>query len=292
MKLSHNNFPYSSIFAWVPAYSLEETVRRLARIGYDGIEISAGAPHAWPPYLTTMRRQEVKNLFEEHEITLSSMLPAPGGGPGVNPASPSEEERRWTVGYYKEIAELCAEWGAETLLYIPGWQIFGTTRRQAWAWSREVLGQIAHHAGERGITVVIEPTPENSNLCESCDDAIELMEDVAMPNVKLMFDTCHVFYRREVPTDYVYRMGKDLKHVHLSEIDRLPPGSGSGDWVSLIDALGEVEFDGYLTMEIGFQRGREADGGARLAYQFMKPLVDAWSARSSGAESELIGSSG
>jgi sugar phosphate isomerase/epimerase len=32
-------------------FSFVETVRRLARIGYTGVEIMADVPHAWPAYL-------------------------------------------------------------------------------------------------------------------------------------------------------------------------------------------------------------------------------------------------
>ena len=37
--------------------TLDEVVRRLARIGYDGIEIGCAAPHAWPAYLGEARRR-------------------------------------------------------------------------------------------------------------------------------------------------------------------------------------------------------------------------------------------
>ena len=40
-----------------PSYELDEVVRRLARIGYDGIEIGCAAPHAWPAYLGKARRR-------------------------------------------------------------------------------------------------------------------------------------------------------------------------------------------------------------------------------------------
>ena len=51
MKLSFNTWVYSSFPIWVPAYPLEETIRRIARIGYDGIEIAAAAPHAYPAWI-------------------------------------------------------------------------------------------------------------------------------------------------------------------------------------------------------------------------------------------------
>jgi sugar phosphate isomerase/epimerase len=275
MRISYNTWAYSSFFVWVPAYTLDETIKRIAGLGYDGIEIGAAAPHAYPPHLSADRRVQVRDLLQEHNLSLSSMLPAPSGGPGNNPASPNIEERRATVEHYKELAELTAFWGGKTLIYLPGWIIFGTTRRQAWAWSREVLTEVADAIAHTGVTLVIEPTSHDTNLCMSADDAIELMQDVDRPNVKLMFDTFHVLYSKEVMSDYPYKMGADLKHIHISDNDRLPPGSGVGDFPSLIDSLIENGFDGYLTMETGFhRRGIEPDEDARTSIEYLRPLVE------------------
>ena len=276
LKLAFNTWSYSSFPVWVPAYPLEETIKRIARIGYDGIEIGAAAPHAYPAYLSNERRREIKQLLGGHGLELSSMLPAPGGGPGHNVASPLPEERQNAIEQYKLVAELCADLGGKTLLYVAGWQIFGTPRPQAWEWSRAALVEIAEAAAGFGVTVVVEPTPVDSNLIESADDAIELRNEVGAANVKLMFDTIHALYRNEVPSDYVYQMREHLHHVHLSDIDRLPPGQGRGDFVGLMQALADIGYEGYLAMEIGFhRRDIEPDRVARQAYEFMKPLVEA-----------------
>ncbi|MCU1619213.1 MAG: sugar phosphate isomerase/epimerase, partial [Modestobacter sp.] len=100
MKISYNTWAYSSFFVWVPSYTLEETIKRIASFGYDGIEIGAAAPHAYPAHLGADRRRLIKDLLDEHGISLSSMLPAPSGGPGNNPASPYVEERRATIEHY------------------------------------------------------------------------------------------------------------------------------------------------------------------------------------------------
>lgn len=275
MKLSFNTWPYASFPVWLPAYPLEEVIKRIASIGYDGIEIGAASPHAYPPTLTKERRKDIKKILDHYGLEVSSMLPALSGGPGHNVASPIPEERRHTIEHYKEVVELCAEWGGKTVLYIPGWQIFGTSRKQAWEWSREALSEISETAADYGVNMVIEPTPFDSNLVDRCDDAIELMEDVNQPNVKLMFDTFHALHRKEVSTDYVYSMGENLKHLHISDNDRLPPGQGRGDFVSLISALKDINYDGYLAMELGFdRRDIEPDNVARQAFEYLKPLVD------------------
>ena len=274
MKLSFNTWVYSSFPVWVPAYTLEETIKRIAGIGYDGIEIGAAAPHAYPSHLNKDRRKAIKRILDDNGIAVSSMLPAPGGGPGFNVASPLEEERMEAVAQYKQVVELCSDLGGPTVMYIAGWQIYGTSRIQAWEWSRQALTEIAKTAADFGIVLVVEPTPTDSNLVESCDDAIEMMEQVGAKNVGLMFDTQHAYYRNEVPTDYVYRMGKNLRHIHLSEFGRLPPGAGRGDFVGLVSALREIGYEGYLTMEIGFnRRDVEPDLVARQAYEYLKPLV-------------------
>ncbi len=274
MKLAFNTWVYSSFPVWVPAYPLEEVIKRLARIGYEGIEIGAAAPHAYPDYLTTDRRKEIKSVLDDNNLALASMLPAPGGGPGFNVASANPLERAAAIDQYKKVTELCADWGGKILLYVAGWQVFGTSRDQAWGWSRDALIEIADFAKGHDITVCIEPTSADSNLIDSCDDVMTLMAEVDRPNVKAMFDTFHTLYRNEVPTDYVYRLGADLKHIHIADVNRDPPGAGVVDYVALMAALKEVGFDGYVTPEVGFtRRNVEPDDMARRAHDFLRPLM-------------------
>lgn len=275
MKLAFNTWVYSSFPVWVPAYTIEDTIERIARIGYDAIEIGAASPHAYPDYLDAKRRREIKRVLDASKLGLASMLPAPGGGPGFNVASPLEAERKAAIHQYEKVIELCADLGGRTVIYVAGWQIFGTTRERAWEWTRAALRSIAPVAADRGVTLVIEPTSADSNLVDSCDDAIRLMREVDAPNVKLMFDTYHALYRNEVPTDYVLRMGKDLHHLHLADMNRAAPGDGRVDYVGLLQALRSVGYDGYLTMEIGYdKRAIEPDYIARRAFEYMKPLLD------------------
>ena len=76
MKLAFNTWVYSCFPVWVPAYPLEEVVPRLAAIGYEGIELGAATPHAYPDYTGRERRREIKKLFETNNIALVSMTPA------------------------------------------------------------------------------------------------------------------------------------------------------------------------------------------------------------------------
>src|ERR1700740_474032 len=251
MKYALKTWTYSSYPAFLPAYPLDEAIRRLAAIGYDGVEIGCAAPHAWPPYLSNGRRREIRQLVKSCGLEVVSLLATPGGGPGLNPASPLVEEREATIKYYNEVIDLAADLGAGKVLYIAGWQIFGTSRQQAWDWSRDCLDRISSYAEAKNIVLVVEANAASTNLIETADDALELMRSVSRKNVKVMLDTLLIIYRNDIPASHVRVMRKDLVHGHVSDRDRLLPGEGGVDWLGFMQALLEAKFDGFVTMEIG-----------------------------------------
>lgn len=273
MKYSFNTWAYSGFPCWVPSYPLKEVIERLARIGYDALEIGCAQPHAWPYYLDSAQRKEIKRWLTDNNMSVSSMLPAPGGGPGGNIASPTKVERDWTVQYMKDCMDLGLDLDCKTLLCVCGWYGFGTRKRDAWKYAIESISKVADYAKKSGVTVMLEPTATDSNLVEAADDAINMMEDVGKDNVKLMFDTAHALYRNEVPSDYIYTMGKDLKHVHMTDYNRLAPGTAGCDFLPIMQALKDIMYDGYVTMENGFpSRGTHPDSVARISLENLKEI--------------------
>lgn len=273
MKYAFNTWVYSSFPCWVPAYPLDETIKRLANIGYDGIELGCTTPHAWPAYLDQQKRKYIGQCLKDNNIVISSMLAVPGGGPGGNVASVDDAERNWTIQHLKDICDLAVDFDCKTLLYVAGWYIYGTKKQIAWVNSLNTLKEIGKYAGDRGITVCIEPTAEDSNLVESAEDALLMMEQCELPNVGVMFDTAHAFHRCEPPTDYIYTMGKNLKHIHLTDYNRQAPGTAGCDFVSIMQALKDVGYEGYVTLENGFNsRKVHPDSVARVSLETLKGI--------------------
>ncbi|SEP42043.1 sugar phosphate isomerase/epimerase family protein [Propionispora vibrioides] len=273
MKYSFNTWAYSSFPCWVPAYPLKDTIERLARIGYDAIELGCASPHAWPYFLDAAKRKEINKWLKDSNIVFSSLLPAPGGGPGANIASAMKEEREWSVQYVKDVIDMADDFNCHTVLIVCGWYIYGTKQEEAWKYSRESIRNIAEYARRKGTRLCLEPTPTDSNLVETADDALIMKDQVGMDNVFVMFDTAHALYRNEPPTDYIYRMGNDLKHVHLTDYDRKAPGTGGCDFVAIMQALKDVDYAGYVTMETGFPtRGIHPDSCARISLENLKAI--------------------
>src|SRR6266487_2261543 len=54
-------------------FSFPEAVRRLAKIGYAGVEIMADVPHAWPAYLLDEQKQGIRRALNENKVAISNI---------------------------------------------------------------------------------------------------------------------------------------------------------------------------------------------------------------------------
>ena len=143
------------------------------------MELGCAQPQAWPYFTSAEERKKIRACLQENHLRISSMLPAPGGGPGGNIASANLAEREWTKQYWKDCIDMGLELDdCKTLLCVCGWYIYGTRKRHAWQWARDAIGEVADYAAKSGVTLMLEPTATDSNVVEGCDDAIMMMEDI------------------------------------------------------------------------------------------------------------------
>ena len=54
-------------------YSIEETIGRVASLGYRGIELLADVPHAWPAGLLEEQKQTIRDALAKHKLTISNI---------------------------------------------------------------------------------------------------------------------------------------------------------------------------------------------------------------------------
>ncbi len=54
-------------------YSFAEAVRRIAAIGYAGVEIMADVPHAWPAFLLDEQKQGIRQALADNELGISNI---------------------------------------------------------------------------------------------------------------------------------------------------------------------------------------------------------------------------
>ena len=99
---------------------------------------------------------------------------------------------------------------------------------------------------------------------EACGAAGVKMSVEPHPALGINFDPSHTFPVGDFPNISVYRLNKNIIHVHASDNDAVTnvhwrPGMGKIDWKAMFEALKEVGYDGVVSIELedvpGVSRG-------------------------------------
>ena len=54
-------------------FSIEETIEKIASLGYTGIEVLADVPHAWPAGLLEPRKRSIRDALARHNLAISNV---------------------------------------------------------------------------------------------------------------------------------------------------------------------------------------------------------------------------
>jgi sugar phosphate isomerase/epimerase len=258
-------------------YSLAETIKILAEIGYDGIEIMADVPHAYPLYFSDQDILQTKKLLQETGIAISNvnafMHNADGDTYHPSWIEKDEKERVRRIEYTLRCIDLAAQLGAGHISTEPGGPLEGVSRREGLQFFREGLHAIEGRAKEKGIRILIEPEP--GLLVEKSSQFQELFADLDPRVFGINFDIGHFFCVGEDPAALVPILKECASHFHVEDIaasrkhHHLKLGEGAIDIPGVLDAIAESGFSGFVTVEL-YTCADEPEAAARDAFQYLQ----------------------
>lgn len=266
-------------------FPFDEAAARIASFGYDGLELMADVPHAWPNGLLEGPKRAIRRAMEENDLAFSNvnafMMNAINDHrqPYWYPSfiEPDEGYRRTRIDHTRRALSLCAELGAPHITTEPGGPIApGQTRRQAMDLFVEVLKPLAEHAHDVGVLLLIEPEP--GLLIETTEEYLEVADRVNAPSIGLNFDVGHAFCMSEDLPKQIAKMAPHTRHYHLEDIaptrvhHHLIPGRGAINFREVLDAIRATGYDGWLTVEL-YPNVDDPDGAAREAREVLLPLL-------------------
>ncbi len=279
MKLSFSTNAYLK-------YPFDVAASRIAAIGYEGLELLADVPHAWPAGLLDVQKLAILQAMERSRLAFSNinafMMNAINDRrqPYWYPSfiEPEPHYRQVRIDHTKRALDLCAELGAPHITTEPGGPLApGQPRQEAIDLFVEVLKPLAHHAHDQGVLLLIEPEPDL--LLETTDQYLEVAERLNAPSIGLNFDVGHAFCVREDLPRAIAKLAPHIRHYHLEDIaatrvhHHLVPGTGAIDFSSVVSAIRATGYDGWLTVEL-YPFLDDPDAAARRALEVLRPLVD------------------
>jgi len=266
-------------------FSFAEAVRRLAALGYQGVEIMADVPHAWPAYLLEEHKQAIRAVLAEHKVKISNinafMMHAISDPRQLywypSWIEPDPHYRQVRITHTKRALTLARELGSPCITTEPGGPV-----EPGGSWSAalklfvEGLKPVAEHAEKEGVLLLIEPEP--GLLIETADQFLELMQHLDSPAIGLNFDIGHAYCVGDDPATTIPRLAPYIRHFHLEDIaatrvhHHLVPGDGAIDFRATLKAIQAIGYRGWITIEL-YPYVENPDEAARRARDHITKIM-------------------
>ena len=266
-------------------YSIEDTIARIASLGYAGIEVLADVPHAWPAGLLPERKRSIRDSLAKHNLTIANinafMMNAvadprqPYWYPGWTDPEPNYRAIRRE--HTKRSLQLAKDIGAKNITTEPGGKLAeGQTWKEAAKTFYEEFMPCVEVAEKLEVLLLMEPEPEL--LIEKFDQYLEFTSKIQSPWIGLNFDIGHAYCVGEDPQDWVAKMAPYTKHYHFEDIAatrkhaHLIPGHGAIDFKATLNAIKATGYTGWITVEL-YPYIANPDDAAREAMAYMKKVA-------------------
>jgi hydroxypyruvate isomerase len=186
-------------------------------------------------------------------VTLLGINTAPGrfeaGERGLGAVPGREQDFQATVD---QSIEYCRLSGATAIHAMAG-NVAASDRGRARAVFAENLRVAAAKAAAYPITLLLEPLNSHDNpgyFYSTLSEAVSLLEELSLPNIKLQFDVYHVA-RSE--GDVLTKLEKYRPHIGNVQIAGVParaePDQGEIAYPAIFAALDRLKYDGWIGCE-------------------------------------------
>lgn len=252
-------------------YPIEDTIKFVSKIGYDGIEIARTHPFH---ELSKRDREKLRHMIEAVGLKVCAVQ-------GATPYLDLE--------FAKKRIDAAADVGCPVVNLGCGNLVMEDDKREEyWAEVLENLGQLARYADDRGITVAVESEPPvmvpgtqghsyYERLIGRTEDVQRVLSEVKAENLGVLLDIGHLYVMEENPLYAIEKLKDKIVHVHIEGIvDRVHchfvPGRGEVDCEAVLKALHEIEYKGFISVELG-PHMRDPNRAALESIQYLKGLL-------------------
>lgn len=233
-------------------YTLEYFLDAAVDMGVQNINLWAANPHAHLDEASDADYRRIAAKLRERDLKCFCVCPEQVVYP-FNIAAEDPRIRRRSIAAMIRAIDLCEIVGSPLLHVCPGWGFYDRADglKIAWDNARDAMREIGLAAQERGVALALEPLQiVESNLVGDIPSAQRMLDEVDLPNMKLLVDTCHMAVKGEDLDDYFRAFGKDIVHIHLNESSQVPWGYGDLPLEKYIAQLEANDFSGTITLEI------------------------------------------
>jgi sugar phosphate isomerase/epimerase len=245
--------------------TLEDCLKRIARAGYSGIDVSGtDGPSTDPRSVTPELRRQTRRIAERLGLAIEAVITHAPLSDSLVDADKDPLDLEATI-------DLAVDVGADVVTFHMGGYPASVPAEEFWDAVVARIRDASDYAAARRVFLAVDgiwpPWVDDS------PDSLErLFDDVGSPAFGVNFDPCYLVLMGIDPAAFARRFAKRIVHAHLKDyVGRYPkwthliPGRGEMDYSSVFAALSDVRFSRSCSVECftNMPFAEACDGGYR-----------------------------
>ncbi|MFC4660723.1 sugar phosphate isomerase/epimerase family protein [Oceanobacillus aidingensis] len=247
MKLANMNQHYHR-------YSFEYFLESTLRLELGAIELWGGVPHLYVDDATYQDIKKIKKDIKDRNLELVCFTPEQCIYP-INLSAKDDVVRNRSIEYFKKCIDVTTTLECKQLLVSVGYGFYNESIEEAWKRASDSLCILTEEAVKKDVTLLLEQMSTiGSNIITDMETLRKMYKEINSSNLKVMADTVLLEFVGDRLEDY-REFGSDLSHIHFVDGDakttaHLAWGEGTFNLDNYIKILKELNYDGYLTLEL------------------------------------------
>ncbi len=248
---------------WPP----EKACEYVASLGYTGWEIAPFTLGPTAELISASARARTRTIAADCGLEIVGLHWLLARTNGYYLTSPDGAVRRATAEYLGHLARLCRDLDGSLMVFGSPQQrnlLPGVSPAEASDYAADVLTQCLPTLEEQGVVLALEPLgPAEGDFWLTAAETARMVERIDSPYVKLHLDVKAMSSESLPIPEIIALHHSQLAHFHANDPNQLGPGMGEVDFVPILRALNEVNYSGWLSVEV-FD---ESPGIAHIAAQ-------------------------
>ena len=145
-------------------YSLDESLEKIAALGFRGTEIMGDRPHLYPPDFEAADLTRIKKILEKHNMKVTNLnsftLFAVGDTYLPSWIEPEKERRNIRIQHTLDCLKVAKDLECNNISIPPGGPLNNLSRKDAMALFHQGLEQVVPKAEELNVKILVEPEPD------------------------------------------------------------------------------------------------------------------------------------
>jgi sugar phosphate isomerase/epimerase len=234
-----------SVGPWIFWHDLEESLKKAATLGFDGVELFTGSGN-------DLDEEHLRKRLDHYGLGLAAV--GTGAGKvihGLTLTDPDPNIRQKAISFISEMILFGAHFGAPAIIgSMQGNVLPGSNREETMDWLVQGLEVLKKTASDHGVMLIYEPLNRyETNLLNTLKAGIEFLKKNDLKNIRLLADLFHMNIEEDSLPQIILESGNYIGHVHFADSNRRPMGFGHTNMPPIATALNEISYEGYVSAE-------------------------------------------